>query len=251
MPGVAYLEMAYAAVREAIGTNTLDELSLLHLSQVVWVRPLTCDSAHPVTVNITLSPVESGSISFLISRDDVGAVPSLLCQGTALVGPVGVPTRKPQTIIPNVDLLTALARCQHQISASECYQRYHELGMSYGPGMQGIEQLSVGEDEVLARLRLPEAQTSTEGGLRDGAPRSLPYVLHPSMLDSALQACIGLLAEPAATSQKSQIPFALSELLIVGKVPKQGWAWVRRRAVGIGQTCGASPQATADPAPAV
>src|SRR5204862_6089597 len=55
--------------------------------------------------------------------------------------------------------------------------------------------------------------------------RPLPYVLHPSMLDAALQACIGLLME----HQEPQVPFALDELLITGEVPPEGWAWVRRR----------------------
>ena len=53
MPGVAYLEMAHAAVREAIGANASYEKSRLHLSHIVWVRPLIVGEL-PVTVHITL-----------------------------------------------------------------------------------------------------------------------------------------------------------------------------------------------------
>src|SRR5439155_976560 len=131
-----------------------------------------------------------------------------------------------QSPIPDVDLSSLQARCQHQISASECYQRYREMGISYGPAYQGIEHLSVGEGEVLARLRLPAGVARTEGGSRDGAgPRPLPYVLHPSLLDAALQACIGLLM----AQQEPYLPFALSELSIAGEVPVEGWAWIRRK----------------------
>src|SRR5262249_31925726 len=75
-----------------------------------------------------------------------------------------------------------------------------------------------------------------------------PYVLHPAMLDSALQACIGLLIEPAE-HQEPPVPFVLDEVSIVSELPAQGWAWVRRRSVGtrteaVGKRTGASPVAT-------
>src|SRR5262249_40371435 len=117
-----------------------------------------------------------------------------------------------------------------------------ELGIHYGPTMQGIEQLSVGKDEVLARLRLPAEtiQGQMEEIRRDGASKSsLPYMLHPSMLDAALQAGIGLLGEQNA-NQEPLVRFALEELLLVSETPAAGWAWVRRRpdsGTGSGSVC--------------
>src|SRR5439155_6122811 len=118
---------------------------------------------------------------------------------------------------PNVDLTTVQARCQRQISATAWYQHARAMGISYGPAYQGVEQLRLGADEVLARFRLPTvvAQTRTD------------FVLHPSVLDAALQACIALLIEQHG-HHRLQLPFALDELKIVERVPTQGWAWVRR-----------------------
>ena len=130
----------------------------------------------------------------------------------------------------SLDLPAVQARCPHHISGSECYQRYRELSLNYGPAYQGIEHLSIGDGEVLARFRLPSvvAQTQTEGGCRDGAgPCPLPYVLHPSVLDAALHASIGLLIAQK-THMQLQVPFALSGISIDGPVPTQGWAWIRR-----------------------
>src|SRR5437667_3221026 len=90
------------------------------------------------------------------------------------------------------------------------------MGMSYGPALQGIEQLSVGAGEVLARLCIPEGVAQTD------------FVLHPSVLDAALQACIGLLVE-RPDREEPHLPFALSELTMAGEMPARGWAWVRRR----------------------
>src|SRR5262249_40991038 len=72
MPGVAYLEMARAAVREALGADAMPEPGNLDLSHVVWVRSLIV-SEHPVTVHITLTPQEDGTIAFVIQRNTAGA----------------------------------------------------------------------------------------------------------------------------------------------------------------------------------
>ncbi|TMC13871.1 MAG: type I polyketide synthase, partial [Chloroflexi bacterium] len=184
MPGVVYLEMARAAVAQAMripaaSAAFVEEGSMLRLSQIVWAGPLMV-GASPLTVHITLTPQENGTISFVISQDAVNGVP--YAQGTVEPGI--------QSTVQHLDLPAIQSRCQRRISASECYQRYRELSISYGPSLQGIEQLSVGEGEVLARLRLP----ATPGMAQPytGGSTSLPYVLHPSMLDAALQACIGL-----------------------------------------------------------
>jgi acyl transferase domain-containing protein len=247
MPGVAYLEMARVAVAQAVRSlGATEEGHILtvgpvyKLRHVVWARPLTVGE-HPITVHITLSPQENGAITFHIGRDGVGRVSDkeaigreqashLLCQGTALVGQAHK-LQESAITSQSLDLPAVQARCLRQVSAIDCYQRYSSLGIDYGPALRGIEQLSIGEDEVLARLRLPvapgRALTYAEEDRRDGL---YPYVLHPSVLDAALQACIGLLTEE---HQNPQLPFVLDELEIVGVMPAQGWAWVRRRAVGI------------------
>src|SRR5436305_14171258 len=109
--------------------------------------------------------------------------------------------------------------------------------------MQGIEYLSVGDGEVLARLRLPVAsatQICVAGNRRKAASKSpQPYVLHPSMLNAALQAGIGLLLGQN-THHGPSIPFVLEELLLVGEIPAESWAWVCQRSAsgtGSGLAC--------------
>ena len=214
MPGVAYLEMARAAIREAFGKKTTsEEMVGLRLSRVVWMRPLVVN-LQPVGVHITLSPLNNTTISFAISRQEQekeSTEPALVSQGTAELS-VSLPA------IPNVDIATIQARCRRILSGTECYQRYRTLGINYGPAQRGIEQMMIGEGEVLARLRLPEVVKQTH----------IDFVLHPAMLDAAVQACIGLLMEPVA-GMEPQLPFAMDGLEILGRVPVQGWAWVRRR----------------------
>jgi polyketide synthase PksN len=236
LPGVAYLEMARAAVRVALGANALHEPGHLHLSHIVWVHPLAVGE-QPVTAQITLSPQESGTLAFLISPAGVpytreGSDPQeeesnelVYCQGMALVGQAHKLQEDADgsTESQRLDLPALQARCPHPISARECYQRYRELSLTYGPAFQALEHLSVGEGEVLARFCLPSvvAQTQTE------------FVLHPSILDAALHASIGLLIRQN-TQMPLHVPFALSDLSIEGPVPIQGWTWIRRSSQSMG-----------------
>src|SRR5436305_4680358 len=170
MPAVAYLEMARAAVVAASGLALqagIDAIRL-HLRHVVWAHPLIIGSHH-ITVRITLFPQENGTVVFVINRDDaVGIIQphsTAHCvtdigqaQGTILTAPLEeekvelvycqgtIQLHSEDTIearaSQSLDLSAVQARCQRQISASECYQRYRELGLNYGPTYQAIEQLS-------------------------------------------------------------------------------------------------------------
>lgn len=82
-----------------------------------------------------------------------------------------------------LDLSVAMAEHQEgTLEKAECYRAFHQLGIEYGTGHQGIERLHVAKGRVLAQLVLPETLKETLG----------EYVLHPSLMDSALQATLGL-----------------------------------------------------------
>src|SRR5947199_197399 len=62
------------------------------------------------------------------------------------------------------------------------------------------------------------------------------YVLHPSLLDAALQASVGLeLGQQVAGGL--HLPFALDEVEVFAPSPPRGWAWVR---YGSGSTAGSA-----------
>ncbi|TMC24520.1 MAG: hypothetical protein E6J34_00365, partial [Chloroflexi bacterium] len=207
LPAVAYLEMARAAVREAIGDEAQLSSSQIDISHVVWLRPLIVEE-QPVTVRITLDPLENGTIAFVIRREEPEEETEehIYCQGRILVGQA----HKRERPLQDLDLPALQSRSQHQISVTECHQRY------------GV---------ALARLRLPVTLKLTPGVAQphteDGC-RLSPYVLHPSLLDAALQACMGLLMEQPQ-SPEPHLPFALQDLTIVNEVKASGWAWVSRR----------------------
>ncbi|PEU18080.1 hypothetical protein CN526_30490, partial [Bacillus wiedmannii] len=60
-PGVAYLEMAYEAIRKA--ANSVEEPIGIGLKNVTWVHPLTVGN-QPVQAHIGLYPEDNGEITY-------------------------------------------------------------------------------------------------------------------------------------------------------------------------------------------
>ena len=96
------------------------------------------------------------------------------------------------------------------ITDKECYEIFEKTGISYGAGYRSVKEMYIGENEVLARLELPE-------GLEEGKEE---YVLHPSMIeDGALQASIGLMLSVNKNEYeiKLSLPYALEGMEAISK----------------------------------
>ncbi|NQZ10284.1 MAG: SDR family NAD(P)-dependent oxidoreductase, partial [Algicola sp.] len=100
----------------------------------------------------------------------------------------------------------------------ENYQAFTTMGVNIGPAHQGIVAIDKGENQLLAQLSLPSAVKNSQND----------YQLHPSLMDSALQATIGLIAQLDQLPSDPQLPFALDNLRIVGECSDQMYAWLRR-----------------------
>src|SRR6185503_11920628 len=68
------------------------------------------------------------------------------------------------------------------LEPGKVYATMRGMGMVHGPAMQALRGVHRGRKQVLAELGLPEVVERTQG----------EYVLHPSLLDGALQATVGL-----------------------------------------------------------
>ncbi len=209
LPGVTHLEMARAAVQQAAG-DLQEEKIQIQLQNIVWIRPVIVEEK-PVKIHIGLYPEERGQIAYEIysQPDQVNVDPIVYSQGIALLNTA--------QDAPVLELRDLQADCnQSVLSVSKLYETFKEMGIDYGPAQQGIEQLYTGQNQVLARLKLPTSITATQG----------QFVLHPSMMDAALQASIGLLMDTTLPN-KPILPFALQELKIFEKCTSTMWALIR------------------------
>ncbi|MCP5005923.1 MAG: type I polyketide synthase, partial [Planctomycetes bacterium] len=167
-PGVAYLEMARAAVEKALGE--LEDGMAIHLKNVVWPQPIVIDGSVQ-KVHIGLFGEESGQIQYEVYTDSDN-------EEGAIVHSRGVAEIKEKEETPALDIQNLRSQMNARLlSAEDCYQAFKKMGIEYGEGHRGIREIYQGENQVLAKLSLPYSVHDTLDG----------YLLHPGLMDSAIQ----------------------------------------------------------------
>ncbi|KAB8061475.1 SDR family NAD(P)-dependent oxidoreductase [Janthinobacterium sp. FT14W] len=206
LPAVAYLEMARAAIRLAMPDAA--PAGTLELKQVVWAQPVVVDSRSEV--NISLQAGADGEIEFEVYSTADDGQERLHCQGRAALA-VAQP-RAP------LDLAALESQMQGDtLPGMTLYERLRDMGLLYGPSHQAVESLTRGEDQLLARLRLPPEVTG----------QAASFVLHPSLMDGALQACMGLMTEAEGAAARLLLPYAVESVRVLGNCSARMLAWVR------------------------
>jgi polyketide synthase PksN len=204
LPGVAYLEMARVAIERALPVRP--ESAVLELHNTVWAQPIVV--SQNTNVAIALSENDEGQIDFEIYTEDVDQK-TLHCQGR------GVFSRQPGPARLDIGQLRA-RMTQHRLDADGVYAACARMGLAYGPALRGVTAIHRGSGEVLAQLRLPRHVLGTASD----------YVLHPSLMDSALQAAVGL-REDGGEAGPPRLPFALETLRVLSPCSEEMVAWVR------------------------
>jgi hypothetical protein len=120
---------------------------------------------------------------------------------------------------PPLDVAALRAQLRQRTwAADRLYAAFASMGLEYGPAHQALTAVHVGAEQLLGELRLPAVVEST---LCD-------YVLHPSLLDSALQATIALIVDLERLPAQPCVPFALQSLRIFAACEQVMYAWARR-----------------------
>ena len=211
LPAAAYLEMARAALDASLDERTRRTV----LRNVVWAQPLTVadNAAHVRTTLYAAHADAAGEVAFEIS-----SVPGSDPDADAVVHSQGMVRSLASTGAPAaVDVAALRVACgAARLDAEQCYRSYRAMGLDYGPAHRGIESVEIGDGQALARLRLPSGPADVDS-----------YVLHPSLLDAALQSAVGLFGRDGDTAAVLHLPFALDELEILGPCTPEMWAWVR------------------------
>ncbi len=202
-PAVGYLEMVRAATHIA-GSPAV------RLRNNVWSEAMTVPA--PQRFHLGLEPASGGWAYEVYSVDGDGA---RLVHGR---GRADTDTADPGGADQTVDIDGIRARCGNQAGAEEFYALVHRLGLQLGDAYQGVRRLWWNQDEALSEIRLPEAAQDGSDG----------FVLHPSMLDSALQASLWLI-ERREGRGRLHLPFTIGSVDATRGTPRRGFAHVAVR----------------------
>ena len=210
LPGVAYLEMARAAMAVSSDVSQGGQLAVC-IRNVAWSSPIIVAQA-PAVVRISLAPQQHGDVAFEVYQQHGDA------DARRVVNSKGVVSCVPRSEVPRMDLAALRTQCRLRVvPAQRCYETLAAMGLAYGAAHRGMVAVHVGEGQVLAQLSLPAALAGTLDR----------YVLHPSLLDSALQASVCLLSDAGDAPAKPLVPFALESIEVFGPCTAAMWAHVR------------------------
>ncbi|NOT89845.1 MAG: SDR family NAD(P)-dependent oxidoreductase [Lysobacter sp.] len=225
LPGVAYLEMARAAL--ALALPAADD-RFVEFRNHAWIQPIVVDDDVEVTVTLfdnSDDPTAEYAIDYEITSE-TDATSTLHCRGSlhcsaampALEGEAFESEAFASESLESIDVVAlddALDGMHYEQQA--LYARFAALGLRYGPSMQGIVGLKTDDDEVLALLQLPN---STD-------PQAQAYVLHPAIMDAAMQCTICLLAGFGSASAAAAMPFSFDTMRVYAATSADMLAWVR------------------------
>ncbi|MEE9303851.1 MAG: acyltransferase domain-containing protein, partial [Thiotrichaceae bacterium] len=195
-PAAGYIEMALAA--SALWFNSSDgdhegKQASVEIENLEIKAPIVLDNAKSTRFTLL---TDDGSFT-IESRDRMSENPWTLNVVGRLLGATN--RQAPKKIKPK-----AIAKAANlHISKAGHYQLTESVGLSYGTGFQGVDQVWVAPQTALAQLKIPAELVEDYD----------QYHLHPSMLDAGFQVLVDVFSEDIRSGkQAALIPVQIGKL---------------------------------------
>nr|AKQ22652.1 malonyl CoA-acyl carrier protein transacylase [Scytonema sp. PCC 10023] len=201
LPGVATIEMARIAAEMAEGKK------VRKIRQIIWARPIRVNNS---TLNVELHLRRTDKAVIFEICDEKGADKSSIYTQGKVVYEEEVADVNHARII---DIDSIKQGCLKHITGEEIYARLRVFGLNLGTGFQPLKELFSSDTEALSVLELPHT-------LEEDANR---FMLHPSLMDGALQTVLG--GPWGLTSSSLHIPYTIGEIEILGPVSQSCYAY--------------------------
>jgi acyl transferase domain-containing protein/acyl carrier protein len=198
--GAGYLSSIIEAMKDATKAKNIK------LEPIEFIRPVVFDSNSEVKLHTVLKPLSDNSWSFeVMSYNLISCEWVIHVQGKVYnIKAVAVTIGEDREVVKN--------RClTHHYNKPQIYDSLSKLGLALGEHFQWIEELWVGEGELLAKLRKPQEEEQE-------------YELYPGLIDSCFQAAIGFNIDVALLA----IPLNIASYEV--KLGRQKPEWVHIQA---------------------
>ncbi|MBO3682746.1 type I polyketide synthase [Streptomyces sp. NEAU-YJ-81] len=180
-PGAGFVEMVLRAADET-GCGRVEELTL-H-------TPLVFDGHERVDVQVALGGDREGRREVTVHSRAAGTTTGWVLHATATV------TREPAAGGPQWEAWPPAGAVEADLG--DFYAALAEDGLVYGPVFQGVRRVWLDGDVRYAEIALPEAASPED------------FVLHPVLLDSALQ----VMAHGSLAEGRTFLPFTWSDISV-------------------------------------
>ncbi len=201
LPGVGYLELVRSEYYKTYGTVPVS------FDNVYWISPLIAEE-DKMDIEIVLSG-EEYPLDCMVRSCKCGK------ETTHFKANVSQSSGKGRTDYVKVDHITK--NTQYLMSKDEIYSFFDSMGLNYGPYFQCIDYLWIKGNEALGALSTKSVcQEDLDG-----------YILHPGLMDSALQVIVGLVAGRKASDRNFLMPFSVEKVEILRPLELECFAYVK------------------------
>jgi acyl transferase domain-containing protein len=201
-PGAGFLEMA------CIAGNIAGEQRVRKIKDIVWIRPLIF-LAGPQTLQISLKHW-GDTVEYTISSADDENETIVHSEGRLDFSDEWM---KPAETEDRITIQDLKAQCGSLQNAAAFYRKFSDYGLQYGPSFQTLQEIYINGAFALSKLEIPD---HLKGDFDQ-------FILHPSMIDGALQTIAALAG--GADSTTPHVPFALDEVEIVHPLSQTCYAY--------------------------
>lgn len=198
LPGVAYLEMALAAVQEIEGLQ-YPIFENLKLTRAVFLS----DSISHVFQSFYQPEL---SVMRVYDREETAGSEWTLNAKCSVIP-------APKTCYPSLNLDDIRSRCTDAIDQQSCYKEFRQLGFQYGHHFQSIKCIYRGRGEALAEIIVADC-------LLDDMEK---YHAHPAILDACLQTVLGT---GTLEKDKNYLPVSVARFHLVRPLQTHMWSYV-------------------------
>ncbi|HEX8611490.1 MAG TPA: SDR family NAD(P)-dependent oxidoreductase [Telluria sp.] len=204
LPGTAYLDLARMAGELAAGRK------VRKIRNVTWVSPLAVEGNLPTEAFVELKP-GADAVLFEVFSEAAGKK-RLYAQGKLVYSPDDNSASLPDCI----DIDAIRARCGAPIVAKDAYPLFDAMGMHYGPSFQVLKEVYKNDDEVLGLLTIPDVRSADFDD----------FVLHPCVLDAAMQA--GVMAQFGEAAGDMKVPYSIGEVELLFPLTRTCYSYLTK-----------------------
>src|SRR5262249_40906925 len=201
-PAAGFLEIA------CISGNIAGEQRVRKIKDIVWIHPVSFRKG-PQTLRTCLKPAGHGVEYVISSLDDENE--TILHSEGRLAFRNGY--ADPSDAKDQIPIQALKAQCTSRENGAVYYDKFGEYGIHYGPSFRTIQEIYVHPAFALSKLKLADHLKGEFGR----------FILHPSIIDGALQTVAGLIRGLGAVTP--YLPFALDEINILHPLRQTCYAY--------------------------
>jgi acyl transferase domain-containing protein/acyl carrier protein len=212
VPAAALFDQALAAARATFGATPIE------VRDVAVSTPLVLDE--PRRVETVIHGDDSADIQAVRAFELHSCAADDAEDPTFTLHAKGVLARTESAAVPlHGDLAALRVLCADTLDRDEFYTRFDEIGLGFGTAFQSIRALTVGPEDVLARVEL------SDGLIGDIDP----WMLHPALLDGSFQ-CTRILALRQGIDDLF-LPIGVERITLIAPAGRSVWCHARMRPV--------------------